>query len=456
MSGKTTANERVKGHDERNFASLIFIPAARRLLDNQLVIERKQIGPDGRQIKIVLRGMDGIGVPRGSDNDLLVTLINMYIEAGCPEDGTLVTTAYEILKNSNSAVGGANYLNLDQALRRLHTANFELSNAWFEAPKRSVMKATSFSVISTYERTYLGDETTQQTSLSSDAKLIITLNEKITQSIQAGYYKPLDLTFYYSLTDNAVRALYRHLDTQLDAMRLQKKEGPYEFSADLMEIAVTLGLTSERVDAVKRSVVRMVDELIKQNYLSGADYVGKGKKLRVIFRFAEREDAVDPELLMTLVSHGVSMGAATKQLRRLGADTVREILKRFKEVSPSTVKDQGSYLARMLMNTQPDSQPTPQLPTATTKKKKPTPPAAEQPMLGEPDWRGEVTPEEAASFLFTRFNQERLQRSGLTNQELDGLKARLLSQDIPVRIVHDLIMAALQSKEGIKKLRAFL
>ncbi|MGK3946465.1 replication initiator protein A, partial [Streptomyces caeruleatus] len=82
--------------------------------------------------------------PRGTDNDLLVTLINMYIEAGCPENGTIVTTAYELLKNSRAGFGVANYANLDAALKRLHTANFELSNAWFEAPKRSVMKATSF------------------------------------------------------------------------------------------------------------------------------------------------------------------------------------------------------------------------------------------------------------------------------------------------------------------------
>lgn len=447
--------EHVKGHDERNFASLIFIPASRRMLDNQLVLERRRIGPDGRQMKITLRGMDGIGVPRGSDNDLLVTLINMYIEAGCPEDGTIVTTAYELLKASNSAVGGANYSNLDAALRRLHTANFELSNAWFEAPKRSVMKATSFSVISSYERTYLGDEKTQQAALSSDAKLVITLNEKITQSIQAGYYKPLDMRFYYSLNENAARALYRHLDSQLDAIRLEKKEGPYEFVGDLLEIAATLGLTSDRVDVLRRSVMRMVDELIEKKYLSGADYIGKGKKLRVVFHFAQRQDAVDPELLMTLVNYGVSMGAATKQLRRLGSDLVRDVLNRFTEVSPASVKDQGSYLARMLMNTTPETLPMKEL-TAAKKTAKTPSAAAEQPMLGEPDWRGQVEPQEAADFLFTRFNQDFLQRQGLAESEWKELKRKLLAEEIPVPIVRDLIIAALQSSFGLKKLRTFL
>lgn len=446
----------MKGHDERNFASLIFIPAARRMLDNQLVLERKRIGPDGRQQKITLRGMDGIGVPRGTDNDLLVTLINMYIEAGCPENGTIVTTAYELLKNSRAGFGGANYANLDAALKRLHTANFELSNAWFEAPKRSVVKATSFSIISAYERMYITEGTDQDAALASSEKLSITLNEKITQSIQAGYYKPLDMTFYYSLTENAARALYRHLDAQLDALRLNKKQGSYEYRADIMELAATLGLNTERTDVLKRSVTRMVDELVEKKYLTGADYIGRGKKMQLIFRFAEREEVVDPELLQTLVSLGVSMGAATKQIRRLGAETVRGVLQRFHEVSPSAIKDQGSYLAKMLMNAVPQASA-----PAEEDQKKPidrttSPPSPDQLLPGEPDWKGEVEPAEADRFLFTRFNLERLQALGLSKQDLEGFRAKLLGREIPPLIVRDLVMAGLKSEEGIQKIRTFL
>ncbi|MFC3862481.1 replication initiator protein A [Deinococcus antarcticus] len=456
MPKRVSEDAHVKGHDERNFASLIFIPAARRMLDNQLVLERKRIGPDGRQQKITLRGMDSIGVPRGTDNDLLVTLINMYIEAGCPSDGTIVTTAYELLKNSRAGFGGANYANLDSALKRLHTANFELSNAWFEVPKRSVMKATSFSIISGYERIYVTEGVEQDTALASSEKLVITLNDKITQSIQAGYYKPLDMSFYYSLTENAARALYRHLDAQLDALRLAKKVGPYEYTTDLLELAATLGLTSDRTDALRRSVARMVDELVNKSYLTGADYIGKGKKMRLVFRFAEREDAVDPELLQTLVGFGVSMGAATKQLRRLGADTVRGVLKRFREVSPSAVKDQGSYLAKMLMNTEPAPAAPPALPEKKAAVRAATSPLPEQPILGEPDWQGEVEPAQAAEFLFTRFHTERLQAQGLTAEETTALKEKLLRREIPPRIVRDLVMAGLKSGDGTRKIRAFL
>lgn len=76
-------------------------------------------------------------------------------------------------------------------------------------------------------------------------------------------------------------------------------------------------------------------------------------------------------------------------------------------------------------------------------------------MLGEPDWRGHVEPQEADDFLFTRFNEDFLQRQGLTESEWKELKRKLLAEEIPAAIVRDLIIAALQSDAGVKNCEPF-
>ncbi|MCV4626643.1 replication initiator protein A, partial [Escherichia coli] len=70
------------------------------------------------------------GVPHGLDNDVSLALISLYQEAGSPEDGTIVTTAYRILSIIGWDTSGHYYRALKESLDRLTTATFTASEAW--------------------------------------------------------------------------------------------------------------------------------------------------------------------------------------------------------------------------------------------------------------------------------------------------------------------------------------
>ncbi|MFC6667656.1 replication initiator protein A [Deinococcus radiopugnans] len=149
------------------------------------------------------------GVPHGLDGDISTALIDLYVEDGCPEDGTLHTTAYQILKRAGLHDSGRYYQNLRQTLFRLRTSTYTASEAWRDH-RRGNWTTVTFNYLEALEFTS-GDE---DLGLSRSSTLKIRLATPITKSIRAQYTKPLDLEFLTSLDRPLTRALYRLLDAR--------------------------------------------------------------------------------------------------------------------------------------------------------------------------------------------------------------------------------------------------
>ncbi|WP_102124670.1 hypothetical protein [Deinococcus planocerae] len=71
----------LRGHDEKNVASLIVVPTQEWLPEDMLRLERVVFRPSGRPARIVCVGVPGIDLARGSDNDLLVVARTRQVSA---------------------------------------------------------------------------------------------------------------------------------------------------------------------------------------------------------------------------------------------------------------------------------------------------------------------------------------------------------------------------------------
>lgn len=278
------------------------------------------------------------GVPHGLDGDIATALIDLFVEAGCPEDGFLHTTAYQILKRAGLDDSGRYYQNLRQTLFRLRTATYSASEAWRDH-RRGNWTTVTFNYLEALEFTS-GDE---DLGLSRSSTLKIRLAEPIVRSIRAKYTKPLDLEFLTSLDRPLTRALYRLLDA-----RRYPPEDPKEplnsFSVNLIEWAEACKIVDRRSNKIRATLQGAHEELIERNYLSAVDYEGRGQKQQLTYRFADFDaDQVAPPdspLVEELGQHRVSTAVARRLVEEFGEEHVRRRLLKFRGLMA------GGYRAR--------------------------------------------------------------------------------------------------------------
>jgi plasmid replication initiation protein len=279
------------------------------------------------------------GVPHGLDGDISTALIDLYVEDGCPEDGVLHTTAYQILKRAGLHDSGRYYQNLRQTLFRLRTATYTASEAWRDH-RRGNWTTVTFNYLEALEFTS-GDE---DLGLSRSSTLKIRLAEPIVKSIRARYTKPLDLEFLTSLDRPLTRALYRLLDA-----RRYPPEDPREplpsFTVNLIEWAEACKIVDRRSNKIRSTLQGAHEELMERHYLSAVEYEGRGQKQQLTYRFADLDalaaSAVpDGPLIAELARHRVSAAVARRLVLEYGEDHVRRRLEKFRRLLD------GGYKAR--------------------------------------------------------------------------------------------------------------
>jgi len=94
---KPNKSSEIRHFDEANVARLGLISIQERIPPDftSWIID---FNIDGRQARLSCVAVaEHGGVPHGLDNDVSLALITLYQEAGNPEDGTIVATAYRIL-----------------------------------------------------------------------------------------------------------------------------------------------------------------------------------------------------------------------------------------------------------------------------------------------------------------------------------------------------------------------
>ncbi|GGL98859.1 replication initiator protein A [Deinococcus aerophilus] len=279
------------------------------------------------------------GVPHGLDGDISTALIDLYVEDGCPEDGVLHTTAYQILKRAGLHDSGRYYQNLRQTLFRLRTATYTASEAWRDH-RRGNWTTVTFNYLEALEFTS-GDE---DLGLSRSSTLKIRLAEPIVKSIRARYTKPLDLEFLTSLDRPLTRALYRLLDA-----RRYPPEDPREplpsFTVNLIEWAEACKIVDRRSNKIRSTLQGAHEELMERHYLSAVEYEGRGQKQQLTYRFADLDvlaasPVPDGPLIAELARHRVSAAVARRLVLEYGEDHVRRRLEKFRRLLD------GGYKAR--------------------------------------------------------------------------------------------------------------
>jgi plasmid replication initiation protein len=113
------------GHDELNVARLSLISAQSRVpIDSTNWTRTYQAG--GKTVTVTCTAITGQVVPHGLDNDVMVAIINLCLEDGCPEDGTVRVSMHRLLQAAGLNVGAHYYREVRACLRRLQSTSDQI------------------------------------------------------------------------------------------------------------------------------------------------------------------------------------------------------------------------------------------------------------------------------------------------------------------------------------------
>ena len=330
----------IRRFDEANVARLGLISIQERIPPD-FTSWTIDFNVDGRQARLSCVAVaEHGGVPHGLDNDVSLALITLYQEAGSPEDGTVVATAYRILSLIGWDTSGHYYQALKESLERLTTATFTASEAWRSGKKWTTVK---FRYIDRLEYTSEDDKL----GLSGHSVLKIRLAREIVESIRAKYLKPLDLEFLTSLDRPLTRALYRLLDAQRVSPDGREVT---QFRTNIVEWAKACKIVDQTPSRVRRTLEGAHTELVERGYLSGVEYQGRGPKQEVIYTFAkqaaipgeqsrqasvpigDRPPEEAKEVVARLGRYGVARPVAHSLIGTYGLERVEERIARFEAI----------------------------------------------------------------------------------------------------------------------------
>lgn len=338
----------VQGHDERNIARLALALAQNRVPDTMQTWE-KQLTTDALgaiHVKCVARS-DSV-VPHGLDNDIIVGLVNAFVEQGLPNTGVLQLSAYRLLTLAGLRVGGRQYGELLESLRRLQGSTFAITDSWFDG-RQHQWTSEEFSIISSFARvdaTELAEEIGQ---LRADTMLEIQLARAITRSVRNGHLRPLDLEFYSQLSQPMVRTLYRSLE---ERRAPAGKVATNEYTVSTRIWGEHLGMQDWRLDKIRRALEPAHAELLETKFLTEVIYTGRGETQQITYRFGKVAAPVDAELVALLTKNGLRAPNAVKIAQEHGpqVETIVAAFHRVVAQARTPVKNRQGLLVDMFQN----------------------------------------------------------------------------------------------------------
>lgn len=271
------------------------------------------------------RALPELGVPHGVDNDISAALIDLFQSMDCPEDGSIIIAASELIQRAGWHHNGRYWAMLRESLDRLHTTSYEISGGWRDHPNRRWTTA-KFHFIESLEYTH------QSQSGLFDERTVMRLRlaKPLVASLRSGYIKPLDIEFMQSLSRPRTRVLFR----MLDAMRYnpeQPDETIDAFDVSLMEWADQCKLNG-RPDTIRRALQGPHDELLRRGYLHSVTYEGRGKNQRLKYEYAPEFTPISPAVLARLRKHGIADGVARQLARTYNASVLMRRIEHFERL----------------------------------------------------------------------------------------------------------------------------
>jgi len=325
------------GHDELNVARLSLISAQSRVPADYTSWTRTYEA-SGKTVTVTCTAITGQVVPHGLDNDVMVAIINLYLEDGCPEDGTVRVSMHRLLQAAGLSVSAHYYREVRSCLRRLQSTSYQIVQGWWVQGKQRHMDATF---------NYLWKVTaTREEEYDVSSALEIRLPDEVAQSIRDGYVKPLDLGVYRELSSPPVRAVYR----VLDALRWDSGSAQDRVTVNLLEWGERLSIYSNEPDKIRRVLQPAHTELTERGILLDVTSEGRGRAQQLTYVFAPVDRLPDPELLRALTKRGMYPAVAGKFLTdHPDPDPVLLAVRRF-DAYPGKKQNAGALLRDMLVN----------------------------------------------------------------------------------------------------------
>ncbi|WP_291431192.1 replication initiator protein A [Deinococcus sp.] len=318
------ADRGIKRFDELNIARLSLISVQERIPANYRDWS-VELEDGDRRYRVTCQALPEYGVPHGIDTDISAALVNLYIDQGSPDDGTVTCTPYQLLQMAGLDTSGRYYTSLDESLKRLTTTTYFISEGWRDHP-RGRWTNVNFRYIDRIEFT-----SGEAEKLDASSVLRITLPQEISRSVRAGYIKSLDLSFMQTLKRPPTRALYRLLDAQR-----RDPENPdavaMAYQVGLMEWAEACKIVTDRPSMAQRTLDAAHEELIEKGFLKSVEYLGRGKKKMLQYTFGEAFIPPDPALLQELADLGVTQTRALQLVREHGEQTVDDAVVRCRAI----------------------------------------------------------------------------------------------------------------------------
>lgn len=335
----------------------------------------------GRIVRISCTASVKSTVPHGLDSDVSAALINLYIEAGMPEDGRVTVAATSLLHLCGWHKSGKYLGLLRECLERLHQANYTVSGGWRDHPNRRWTHAKFHFIESLNFTTLDGVGLFDERSM-----IVLRLADDVVASIRSGYVKPLDSEFMSSLSRPRTRVLYR----VLDAARIDP-EDPHR-QVDTLTFPVLAWGDQCKIpsDGQAWRVIRALsaphEELVKRGYLADVVLSGRGRDQTVRYEFARDFTRVDPALMRKFREYGVADGMVRKLVRELGEVFLADAVARFTALVASGVlvvrKTKAAALMHLIQH--PDDYPYPAAGPAASPGSPKAPRTVMEPLLAEP------------------------------------------------------------------------
>lgn len=284
------------GKDEMNLVDFPFATLNHK--DSRTYIECVTWHSDpekGRyQQKWIVAGNSALGLPHEIADQTVLALILIWNEQGAQR--IFSPTIYRILKILKLPDTKHYYELLKKTLLQLDGLRFRSERAFWDNQKRQHVSIQSFGLFDSMRLSFWIDE---DSFMEQEEKNSIEWSTPIWNSLNAGYLKAIDLSFYLTFDRPLTRRLYRFLDKQLRYRR--------SFEIDIFALASRLGMQSYAFPSkVQEKLKPAIDELIESKFLASAEFRKVGKYFRVCFAKASeystsqqhRDNTDDPELGM--------------------------------------------------------------------------------------------------------------------------------------------------------------
>lgn len=313
----------IRGKDEMNLAEFPFA-SLRRRGDSRtsIVYEGWQTGPDGNRYpqKWIARGLSDLGLPTEFDERIYVALMAITHQQPEPARKTPFSV-YQLAKVMGLSKGRVTYSRIEESLDRLVGLTLKCEGAFYNiVTKRRETIAEAFHLVDRYWLRYR--EPDPEVREEEGVPAYIVWGERIWQSIEAGYIKPLDLTLFNSLENPTARRLYRFLDKRM------QYQATYEI--DVFDLAGRLGMQRYRFPAkVIEKLQPAVDELIDCGFLLKAEILKVDKYTRLGFTKAPPASLpagldAPADIVNRLVACGLGTAKAQALAAAYAADYIEE------------------------------------------------------------------------------------------------------------------------------------